>query len=117
VAHYLASHGWQRDLPVARLLEDASDELTALHSGNLKPEISLASLQSHGVEIPAGIQPTDLATLIRLQVHDGYEYWIGLKNFYVITRYNHSALYAMAVYQLAMQIRDSYETLIKENND
>jgi len=37
---------------------------------------------------------------------EGYEYWITLQNFYTITRYNHSALYAMAVHQLAEAIRN-----------
>jgi membrane-bound lytic murein transglycosylase B len=46
------------------------------------------------------------ATLVTLETADGVEYWIGLNNFYVITRYNRSPLYAMAVTQLAEQIRE-----------
>ncbi|MDH5217425.1 MAG: lytic murein transglycosylase, partial [Gammaproteobacteria bacterium] len=47
----------------------------------------------------------DLKTaLIELEQSDGKEYWLGLNNFYAITRYNHSALYAMAVYQLGSAI-------------
>ena len=48
--------------------------------------------------------------LLQLENRDGYEYWLALHNFYVITRYNHSALYAMAVYQLAEAIREQYGT-------
>jgi len=114
VAHYLAMHGWQNGQPVTVQLEDAPGELDSLLTGNLQPDISLSSLRSVGVEIPAGMKPPDdVIALIRLQNRGGYEYWLGLKNFYVITRYNHSALYAMAVYQLASRIRDSYEALVK----
>ncbi|HHO81947.1 MAG TPA: lytic murein transglycosylase B, partial [Halothiobacillus sp.] len=38
---------------------------------------------------------------------DRVEYWVGLNNFYVITRYNHSVLYAMAVYELAQAVREA----------
>ena len=48
--------------------------------------------------------------LLQLENKDGYEYWVALHNFYVITRYNHSALYAMAVYQLADAIRAAAST-------
>jgi membrane-bound lytic murein transglycosylase B len=44
------------------------------------------------------------ATLLKLETRRGDEYWVGLKNFYVITRYNHSELYAMAVYQLSEKL-------------
>ena len=42
--------------------------------------------------------------LIELELKNGVEHWVGLNNFYVITRYNHSQLYAMAVYQLSQAI-------------
>ena len=52
--------------------------------------------------------PADtLAALISLDQKSGPEYWLGLNNFYVITRYNHSPLYAMAVYQLSEEIRQA----------
>jgi membrane-bound lytic murein transglycosylase B len=44
-------------------------------------------------------------SLLRLDAKGGYEYWLGLNNFYVITRYNHSTHYAMAVYQLGQAVR------------
>ncbi len=47
--------------------------------------------------------------LIRLQQRDHAEYWAGFQNFYVITRYNHSELYAMAVYQLAKLISHQFK--------
>jgi membrane-bound lytic murein transglycosylase B len=46
----------------------------------------------------------ELATPIRLEEEEGMRYWLGLQNFYVITRYNHSAMYAMAVWELSQTI-------------
>jgi membrane-bound lytic murein transglycosylase B len=50
--------------------------------------------------------------LVLLQQKQGPEYWAGFENFYVITRYNHSELYAMAVYQLAKLIHRAYKKQI-----
>jgi membrane-bound lytic murein transglycosylase B len=47
--------------------------------------------------------------LIALEGTDAREYWLGCENFYVITRYNTSPLYAMAVYQLSQEIRARYK--------
>ena len=52
-----------------------------------------------------GLDPEQDVSPMRLNGKDGEEFWIGLKNFYVITRYNHSKLYAMAVFQLAERLR------------
>ena len=41
---------------------------------------------------------------MKFEQKEGYEYWLGLHNFYVITRYNHSAMYAMCVYQLSQAL-------------
>jgi len=52
-------------------------------------------------------EPADasvLATPLRFEVAAGQAYWLGLQNFYAITRYNHSAMYAMAVWELSQEI-------------
>ena len=49
-------------------------------------------------------------SLIKLNLDEGQEYWAGLHNFYVITRYNHSNMYAMAVYQLSQEIKKAYQS-------
>ncbi len=52
------------------------------------------------------VPPSSLATAIALEGEEGAEYWMGFKNFYVITRYNHSTMYALSVYQLAEAIKE-----------
>jgi len=62
---------------------------------------SLAALRRNGIAVTTGLDGGKRIRLIKLDAAGGYEYWLGLKNFYVITRYNHSSYYAMAVHQLA----------------
>ena len=57
------------------------------------------------IKTSPGRRSSALATPIQLEQEDHMEYWLGLHNFYVITRYNHSNLYAMAVYQLSQSIK------------
>ncbi len=105
VANYLKVHGWQPDapivLPVNAMPEDWDRELP------IKPEHTLADLVEMGVAFDDQGLPADTAaTIIELEAVDGPEYWIGLNNFYVITRYNRSPLYAMAVTQLSEAIAE-----------
>ncbi len=106
VANYLAEHGWRRNEPVALNAHVQSSEIEQLVSLGLKPQRSLTELGQSGVTTDAVIDTGVQASVIALQKANSVEYWLGLQNFYVITRYNHSALYAMAVYQLAEEIRE-----------
>ncbi|MBD3648620.1 MAG: lytic murein transglycosylase, partial [Pseudomonadales bacterium] len=73
---------------------------------DLKPAVSVSALRDRGVSVSVDLDPEEKASPIRFQGKDGEEYWLGLNNFYVITRYNHSKLYAMAVYQLSERLND-----------
>jgi membrane-bound lytic murein transglycosylase B len=74
----------------------------------LDPVYPLAALAQRGYAPRAGeptVGPGQGATLVAFDGDAGKEYWFGYRNFYVITRYNHSPMYAMAVHQLAQAIR------------
>ena len=67
----------------------------------LKPSYPLAQLMEWGYQPSEPGNEHDLTTLIELEGEHGREFWIGFQNFYVISRYNHSAVYSLAVYQLS----------------
>jgi membrane-bound lytic murein transglycosylase B len=92
---------------------DADLELVA--RSDFKPKLTLAELGAAGfaVQLPAGggevaVAEDTLAAVARLEEQDGYRYWITFDNFYVITRYNRSPLYAMAVHELSEAILAGY---------
>ena len=107
VANYLSRHGWQRGEPITQAISaSAQTDKSLLEEKALKPSHSIASLrQKEFTGINKTLKDDALAAVINLEGKTANEHWLGLKNFYVITRYNHSALYAMAVYQLAQEIR------------
>ena len=76
-------------------------------AGELRPELAWRDLEAAGVRAGDGAPspaPDTPVSLVRLDGPEGPQYWVGFRNFYVITRYNRSALYAMAVHQLAVEI-------------
>ncbi|MDX1512746.1 MAG: lytic murein transglycosylase B [Gammaproteobacteria bacterium] len=108
VANYLKRHGWLPggDIAVAATVDGAAyKEVLAL---GLKPELTVKELSEKGIQLQGEVDRNARAALIELEQEHGMEYWVALNNFYVITRYNHSQLYAMAVTQLAAKIRDRY---------
>ena len=105
VANYFRAHRWRPGEPVVSPVKVHGSRYEALIDGNLKPRYTPQQLMDNGVILPRGL-PADLkGSLIRLEGSDGPEYWVGWHNFYVISRYNHSALYSMAVYQLSQDIK------------
>ena len=105
VANYFAKHGWQKagDVTVpARILGNLYGNIVITKA--IKPIHSLSQLQQHGVT-PQGSLKSKRVSLLQLDGANGLEHWVTGDNFYVITRYNHSPKYAMAVYQLASEIK------------
>lgn len=104
VANYIARHGWTAGEPVVSAATVSDDTPPSLFTGKLKPAMSAAELQAQGVTFAQYVDPQSPVTPLRFDLEQGYEYWMGLPNFYVITRYNHSSMYAMSVYLLSQRI-------------
>lgn len=109
VANYFSQHGWQKGESIAHPV--AVKDTSILNKKNtLKPYATVKQLKQQGVKLNSkswsqGPKDNQLATLLTFKGKNGDEYWMGLKNFYVITRYNHSELYAMAVFQLSEKLK------------
>jgi membrane-bound lytic murein transglycosylase B len=104
VANYLARHGWEAGEGI--VLPVASVPAGVDASPGLRPSYTLGELAARGVAFERGGQADEIpVTLVELETAGGMEHWVGLPNFRVITRYNRSPLYAMAVTQLAEAIR------------
>ncbi len=105
VANYLKAYGWDGGQPVATRAWLQPDAAGDLLSGGLKPEYSVDQLVAKGISPAEPLKGSAMAALHTVDVADGREYWLGLNNFYVITRYNRNLFYALAVYQLGSEIR------------
>jgi len=106
VANYLSEHRWQRGQPIAIPARVSGTQYPALINRKLEtPSLPVSALRRQGVAPIAPVNDSLTALLLEYDASNGPEYWLGFQNFYVITRYNHSKLYAMAVYQLSQEIR------------
>ncbi len=110
VANYFAEHRWRSGGPVARQLEITP----AMAAPWLTSGLSLA--HNIGELAAAGLPVVDLdadakVALYKMDAQDADEYWLALHNFYVITRYNRSHMYALAVHQLSQEIKQAYALL------
>jgi membrane-bound lytic murein transglycosylase B len=101
IANYFRRHGWQPDAPV--LAEVVIDQAHAhdLDTRRLELNETVGSLREKGVQFETSLADDTPAMLIAADEADSMRFRVGLQNFYVITRYNRSALYAMAVHDLA----------------
>ncbi|MFT7286401.1 MAG: membrane-bound lytic murein transglycosylase B [Halieaceae bacterium] len=104
VANYLARHGWRPGEPVVSAAAATPKVPVEFFNDGLKPLKPVASYVAAGLQPQQHLDPTALATAMRFELAQGFEHWLGLHNLYVITRYNHSAMYAMSVFQLSQRI-------------
>lgn len=104
VASYLSRHGWQSGAPIAAMAGVNGGKYKKLVKLGYKPKTQFASLSDYGVTSSMDFNPNAKAALIELEQKEAPEHWVVFNNFYAITRYNHSELYAMAVYQLGQAI-------------
>ncbi len=109
VANYFNRHGWEAGAGVAYPLSVTGDRVDAVIDKDLKPNIRAGDLKNYDVASDQDIPAATLVKVMQFEQKGHNDYWIGLHNFYVITRYNHSPLYAMAVYQLSEEIKIEYE--------
>ena len=107
VANYFKKHGWKPGQPVAHKVTVSGAKYRSLLGKSLKPRYSANELRLAGVNLPNNIPENLKGTLLELRNGDGVEHWVAWHNFYVISRYNHSALYSMAVFQLSNEIAKS----------
>lgn len=104
VANYLAENGWRRGKPVAFPAVVTAAPAKTLTPSRLDPDYTAGELARAGVKIDAAMPAEMAAGLLVFENENGKEYWVGAHNFFVITTYNHSPLYAMAVHQLSEAI-------------
>ena len=104
VANYLREHGWTPDGPVLAETTLEPDPSFQIEPRNLELNETVASLGAHGVKVNLDVPPDTPAVLLSAEQRDGPSYRVGFHNFYVITRYNASARYVMAVHDLAQAI-------------
>ncbi|MCP5178691.1 MAG: lytic murein transglycosylase B [Pseudomonadales bacterium] len=110
VASYFARHGWRGDDPVLVDIDGEPAGVRAQAAGELEPMQLLGDLRRAGLVL-GGELPDDAAVAVHgFQFDDGQRLAVAFNDFYVITRYNHSILYARAVHELAQAIRQRWAT-------
>lgn len=111
VANYFVVHGWKKGQPVAAKATLGKSYRGKVSKDNkLKISSTVGKLRNAGADFAGGAPAETGATLIRLDGANGNKYWVGFDNFYVITRYNRSVMYALAVTQLGEAIASERRT-------
>jgi membrane-bound lytic murein transglycosylase B len=113
VANYLKQYGWRAGEPVVTDAVLTSIDTSAFTLGDVTLNETVSSLRAKGVRFATGLPDSAPAVLLSLQGKNGPVYRVGFNNFYVITRYNRSPLYANAVYDLGQMIVGSPSVFAK----
>ncbi len=109
VANYINVHGWKKGKNIVHKANVSGDEYKSLMKNGLKPHAPIKHFHKAGVESDDELHPELNVLLIELTHEESKEYWFGLHNFYVISRYNPRKLYTMAVIQLTEQLKSQYK--------
>jgi membrane-bound lytic murein transglycosylase B len=104
VANYFVAHGWEPQKSVVAQASLGTAWKGELPANALTPTETVDSLSQQGVTFAAALPGTYKSQLLTLTGADGDEHWVGFHNFFVITRYNRSVMYALAVHQLGQEI-------------
>lgn len=116
IANYFVSFGWVSGGPVLAGAVLDPDPNFQIDPRNLELNETLDSLNLHGVRVRLALPPTTPAVLVSAEEKDGPAYRVGFQNFYAISRYNHSARYAMAVNDLAEAITKRVRASLPPSN-
>jgi membrane-bound lytic murein transglycosylase B len=112
VANYFKKHGWKKGQPVADRVSLKTNNTLSKEDAcrrSCKPKQNISSFKKRGLQGKTRKNDQSLAILLKLKQKNAFEYWLGYNNFYTISRYNHSTLYSMAVYQLSEEIKKAYQ--------
>ena len=109
VANYFFQHGWENKGSVITEVTINGKEYKNILDEKLQLDIYGSDLKKYGIVVNSNFDDDEKLKLFEFKLEDASEYWLAQNNFYVITRYNHSKLYAMAVYQLALKIKERKE--------
>ena len=104
VANYFSAHGWRAGETVVERATPGRGRTPGEAANSMELNDTLASVREAGYEISAGLPGDTPVTLLSLEGPNGQEHWVGFHNFRVITRYNRSVMYALAVHQLGRMI-------------
>ena len=104
IANYFLAHGWKPGEEVTAQASIGSRWSGPFPENILQAEETVTSLSQKGVMFSTSLANDSASQLLTLKGADGDEHWVGFHNFFVITRYNHSVMYALAVHQLGQEI-------------
>jgi membrane-bound lytic murein transglycosylase B len=110
IANYFRENGWQTGAPVVTEAYLDPEAPFVIDTRNLELNETVQSLNAKGVQVKIGVPAETPALLISAEVQDGPAYRVGFANFQVITKYNRSVRYAMAVHDLAQAIAERVTT-------
>ncbi len=110
VANYFKQFGWKTGEPVIKPTQIRPNAVEKLLALKFKPQYTLKQLKPMGLLYHGDESDSTSVMFIDLETEIGTAYWVGFQNYYVITRYNHSKRYAMAVYQLSQALANLYKS-------